>query len=149
MMNEAEPKTQTPPQVSPAGPVKPPQMPDHELLHRIGRGSYGEVWLARGVTGAYRAVKIVRRESFEHERPFEREFSGILQFEPISRTHQSQVDILHVGRGEGYFYYVMELADDQLTGQRIDPDSYAPRTLKSELFQRGKLPFARPAAVCV
>src|SRR5439155_26698660 len=28
--------------------------------------------------------------------------------------HESQVDILHVGRndGAGYFYYVMELADD-------------------------------------
>lgn len=118
-----------------------PLTPDHELLRRIGRGSYGEVWLARGATGAYRAVKIVRRESFDHDRPFEREFSGILKFEPLSRTHDSQVDILHVSRGEGYFYYVMELADDQFTGQQINPGSYAPRTVKSDLFQRGKLPF--------
>ena len=28
-----------------------PQIPDHELLRRIGRGSYGEVWLARNVMG--------------------------------------------------------------------------------------------------
>jgi hypothetical protein len=47
--------------------------------------------------GTYRAVKIVRRSSFDHERPFEREFEGIQKFEPISRTHDSQVDILHVG----------------------------------------------------
>src|SRR5687767_1773882 len=92
----------------------PPAIPDHELLRCIGRGSYGEVWLARNVMGAYRAVKIVYRDSFESDRPYEREFAGIKKFEPISRRHESQVDILHVGRNDqaGYFYYVMELADD-------------------------------------
>src|SRR5437868_6633908 len=89
-----------------------PQVPDHEMLRRIGGGSYGEVWLARSVMGTYRAVKIVYRDSFDNDRPFEREFTGIQKFEPISRSHESQVDILHVGKGEGYFYYVMELADD-------------------------------------
>jgi len=125
---------------SPALPVPPP-VPDHELIKRIGRGAYGEVWLARSVTGAYRAVKIVTRSSFDHERPFEREFEGILKFEPISRQHDSQVDILHVGRGDGYFYYVMELADDVVTGGQIHPDNYSPRTLKSDLFQRARIPF--------
>src|SRR5437870_6393621 len=92
----------------------PPSVPDHELLRCIGRGSYGEVWLARNVMGSYRAVKVVYRRAFEHDRPFEREFEGIRKFEPVSRTHESQVDILHVGRNDaaGYFYYVMELADD-------------------------------------
>src|SRR6266566_8280509 len=88
-----------------------PTIPDHELIRRIGSGSYGEVWLARSVMGTFRAVKIVYRESFDHDRPFEREFNGIQRFEPISCSHESQVDILHVGRNEGYFYYVMELAD--------------------------------------
>jgi hypothetical protein len=31
-----------------------PIITDHELVCRIGRGSYGEVWLARNVIGAYR-----------------------------------------------------------------------------------------------
>jgi tetratricopeptide (TPR) repeat protein len=122
-------------------PLPPPRVPDHELLRRIGRGAYGEVWLARNVTGAFRAVKIVHRQSFDHDRPFEREFEGILKFEPVSRTHDSQVDILHVGRGDDCFYYVMELADEQATGGQINPDHYTPRTLKSDLLFHGRLPF--------
>src|SRR5579863_9706035 len=104
-----------------------PVIPDHELVRCIGRGSYGEVWLARNVMGNYRAVKIVYRKTFENDRPFEREFNGIQKFEPISRSDNSQVNILHVGRKEGYFYYVMELADDETTGQTINPETYSAR----------------------
>src|SRR5438132_2653138 len=69
-----------------------PIIPDHDLLRKIGGGSYGEVWLARNALRAYRAVKIVRRQSFEHDRPFEREFAGIQRSEPISRSHEGLVD---------------------------------------------------------
>lgn len=118
-------------------------VPDHTLIRRIGRGSYGEVWLARNVMGAWRAVKFVHRRDFEDDRPFERELAGIQRFEPISRSHPSQLNILHVGRGPDGFYYVMELADDQGRGQEIDEGSYAPRTLRSELTQQGRLPYAQ------
>ncbi|MCW5551753.1 MAG: protein kinase [Verrucomicrobiae bacterium] len=131
----------TPPGGIPPKPPAPPRVPDHELLRRIGKGAYGEVWLARCALGTYRAVKIVHRASFDHDRPFEREFEGIRKFEPISRQHDSQVDILHVGRNGDCFYYVMELADDQATGGQINPDNYAPRTLKSDLQFHGRLPF--------
>src|SRR3954463_1457252 len=83
-------------------------VPDHEMLKLIGRGSYGEVWLARNVMGTYRAIKVVHRDAFDNDRPYEREYEGIRKFEPVSRTHDSQVDVLHVGRNEGSFYYVME-----------------------------------------
>src|SRR5213592_2808030 len=104
---------------------------DHELLHKIGAGSYGEVWLARSVMGTFRAVKIVHRNKFDNPRPFEREYEGIKKFEPISRIHEGFVDVLQVGRNdpENCFYYVMELADDQRSGQSIDPQNYQPRTL--------------------
>jgi eukaryotic-like serine/threonine-protein kinase len=97
----------------------PPPIPDHELVRRVGAGSYGEVWLARSVTGALRAVKIVYRRSFASDRPYAREFNGILKFEPISRTHPGLVSILHVGQNHaaGCFYYVMEVADDLERGQ--------------------------------
>ncbi|MBI3416577.1 MAG: tetratricopeptide repeat protein [Verrucomicrobia bacterium] len=142
-------------------------IPDHELLKPIGRGSYGEVWLVRNVLGEFRAVKIVWRHEFgDDARPFQREFEGIRRFEPISRSHPSQLAILHVGRNDeaGCFYYVMELADANVAASvslranssarptappveisaRIltDAATYSPRTLRSELKTRGALPVA-------
>src|SRR5437867_2798480 len=70
-----------------------PSIPDHQLLRRIGRGSYGEVWLARNVMGTLRAVKIVCRRDFSEAYPFEREFKGIQKYEPVSRTHDGLIDI--------------------------------------------------------
>src|SRR6185436_13591147 len=110
-----QPKTPSPPGSQDASALgDPPLVPDYELISRIGIGAYGTVWLARSTLGTFRAVKVVARGSFERDQPFEREFKGIQRFEPISLTHESQVKILHVGRNEvaGYFYYVMELADD-------------------------------------
>jgi eukaryotic-like serine/threonine-protein kinase len=90
-----------------------PAIPDHVLLRPIGRGAYGEVWLARNVMGVLRAVKIVERRNFDSDRPYEREFAGIQRYEPVSRLTDGLVHVLHVGRNDavGYFYYVMELAD--------------------------------------
>jgi WD40 repeat protein/tetratricopeptide (TPR) repeat protein len=145
----------------------PPHIADHQLLRIIGRGAYGDVWLARSATGAYRAVKIVHRARFENIRPFDREFAGMRRFEPVSRTHPGLVQILQVGRNEaeGYFYYVMELADplaaaappptadpssDDTTAllpedlgaghrRKVDPTDYAPTTLRDLMKQRGRL----------
>jgi WD40 repeat protein len=115
----------------PVSDAPPPPIPDFTMYRPIGRGAYGEVWLARSVTGVHRAVKIVRRDSFGDERPFEREFAGLKRFEPISVGQESQVGLLHVGRNEaeGFFYYVMELADDVETGEEIFPERYVPKTL--------------------
>src|SRR2546421_4449196 len=93
-----------------AAPV--PTISDHELLRKIGDGSYGEVSLARNAVGTLRAIKIVWGKTFWHAHPFGREFKGIQRFEPLSRDHEGLVDVLQIGRGEGYFYYIMELADD-------------------------------------
>jgi WD40 repeat protein len=126
------------------------------MLRRIGDGAYGDVWLARSVTGAYHAVKVVYRERFKEERPYVREFEGIRHFDPISREHPGLVDILHVAREENgdFFHYVMELADNWNDGvlavsptdssspdppaaptssvsepEVVDPQTYAPKTL--------------------
>jgi WD40 repeat protein/serine/threonine protein kinase len=133
------------------------------------------VWLARGVTGNLYAVKVVWRENFSSERPYEREFSGIVQFEPISRTHPGVVNVLHVGRDNaaGCFFYVMELADDANAPVEL-PDAksaaagasegnmpmkgsplakqaqeYVPRTLRADLKSRGRLPVSDVLALGV
>src|ERR1700722_8656800 len=121
----------------------PIPVPDYELLKPIGKGSYGTVWLARNIMGVYRAVKVIYRKTFKEKTPYERELSGIRSFEPISRSHEGFVDILHVGinHERECFYYVMELADDEKNGQNIDPASYVPNTLQKEILAREKLPF--------
>jgi serine/threonine protein kinase len=145
----------------PSEPGRKPVVPDYEMLRLIGKGAYGEVWLSRSILGEFRAVKVVWRRNLGEDRPFEREFEGIRRFEPVSRSHPSQLAILHVGKNEelGYFYYVMELADDasaenKVTNRKfkenkppavtrlppIVPDSYRPKTLRQVLRDQGALP---------
>src|SRR6059036_2477464 len=62
---DSTPSGTTPPEPSTLDSQLPPVIPDHQLLRRIGSGSYGEVWLGRSITGAWRAVKVVYRKSFE------------------------------------------------------------------------------------
>lgn len=147
----------SPARARPAPPIAPaaaattvsradPRIPDYDLLRQIGSGSYGDVWLARGLTGAYRAVKIVWRDRFPDAEPFEREFRGLKEFTALG-LDASQLALLHVGQDEraGFFYYVMELADDAATGRAIDPARYVPLTARELKVRRGRL----PAAECI
>jgi len=130
-----------------------PQIPDHTVHRCIGEGGYGRVWLARTVMGVWRAVKTVDRDAFESASSYDREFSGVRRFEPLSRSHEGFVDILQTGEDpvRRCFHYIMELADDAsvLPGDDVrsglDPDRYRPRTLSEDLRSRGRI----PAAECV
>ena len=125
-------------------PPAPPDVPDHALLRVIGEGSYGEVWLARNAVGTMRAVKVIQREKFDSDRPYEREFGGLQKYEPLSRSHEGLVDVLHLGRNNraGYFFYVMELADaaDPEPSASGGHGSYLPRTMSSEIRRHGRVP---------
>jgi serine/threonine protein kinase len=121
-------------------------VPEHQPMRCIGRGAYGEVWLARNALGALRAVKLVHRTRFDTDRPYEREFEGLRRYEPVSRLHPGLVQILQVGRDDvaGFFYCIMELADpaeDPEPGADAD-GGYVPKTLHRVLRRRGRLPFA-------
>jgi CHASE2 domain-containing sensor protein len=116
-----------------------PVIPDHALLRRIGKGAYGEVWLARNAVGIYHAVKIVFQKEFHSAEPYDREFGGIRRFMPVSHEHPGLMRVLHVGRNDeaAYFYYMMELGDGQAGGPGFDPVTYTAKTLDSERRRLG------------
>src|SRR5438552_3651091 len=108
--------------------IPPGNLADYERIRLVAQGSYGSVWLARNrLTGSLFALKFIAERSFKEARPYRREFEAILAFEPISRSHPGFVNILYVGEADGGFFYVMELADDVASGEKIDPVSYQPR----------------------
>jgi serine/threonine protein kinase len=127
--------------IGPCQPEVEPVVSEHKLIRVIGAGSGGQVWLASNVLGTYRAVKVVYATR-GNRRPLQHEFSAILKYEPVSRLHDGLVDILQVGYNEaaGYFYYVMELADDAVNGRTIDPEHYIPRTLASDAALHKRFP---------
>ena len=133
--------------------MQPPEIPDHDLLRLIGRGAYGEVWLARNVMGVMRAVKIVRRDSFDSHRPFDREFAAVKRYEPVSRKAAGLVNVLHAGRAAdgSHFHYVMELADSAEPGvdASAEPDKYTPCTLRTQISRMGRMPVAECLEVAV
>ena len=134
---EDDPRDKPQAQGTPTGPAT---TPDYVSLREIGVGSYGRVWLVQDRTsGEYCAVKIIYRHLFEDEAPYNKERAGVQRFRELSTSSRSLLRIIHVGLHdeEGYFYYLMELADDRQTGQGFSPANYAPRTLKWELEKNG------------
>ena len=120
------------------------KIPGLELLRTVGRGAYGQVWLAQTVDGTFRAVKIVSRSDFDDPRPFEREAQALERCAIITRSTPELLPILRYALsadGE-YLYYVMELADDLEKGRAIDPVSYQPCSLRSLLRRDKRLPLS-------
>ncbi len=126
-----------------------PLIPNYTLLRCVGRGAYGEVWLGRDLVSTLVAVKIIYRDRLPSEAPYEREFRGLQKFMPISRSHPGFVHILHVGRNEneGHFYYVMEAGDDEVSGQKIDPETYSARNLSNEIKRHKRFSPAECVAI--
>ena len=127
-----------PPQSSPTLPIPArvgsatdlPETPDYELVDPpFGEGSYGKVWLARNAIGQWQALKAVYLAKFGAQtQAYDREFSGIKNYKPISDRHPAllRVDFVSKKKRAGYFYYVMELADGLEPGWEKNPSSYVP-----------------------
>ena len=100
-------------------------IPDFELLSRIGSGGFGEVWVARHrLHGEFCALKLVYHHS-------DIELSGVRTYRHRAKDHPGLVPIEYVGEIQGCFYYVMPLADDVKGSAAIrGPDEYEPKTLE-------------------
>jgi CHASE2 domain-containing sensor protein len=112
-----------------------PEIPGYELLSSpFGQGAYGRVWLARNSAGQWRAVKVIYLKNFRNNvSPYDREFSGISRYQPISDKHPSLLHVDFVSEKlAGHFYYVMELGDPLEPGWERAPSTYKPRDLASE-----------------
>lgn len=134
---------------TPEGEQPEVHIPEYNLLKCIGRGAYGEVWLARNRVGIYHAIKIVFRKRLNEVTAYEREFRGIRKYMPVSLKHAGLVRILYVGRNDhaGYFFYIMELGDDENAGQEVNPETYTPRNFAKDLQKRNHLPVAECVAM--
>jgi serine/threonine protein kinase len=111
-----------------------PDAPEYELFEPpFGEGGFGKVWLARNAIGQWQALKAVYRAKFDNPGPYEAEFNGLQKYKPVSERHPGllRIDLVSRKKGEGYFYYVMELGDPRTPGWEQNPASYKPKDLES------------------
>jgi hypothetical protein len=113
----------------------PPDVPDFDLIRPIGRGGFGQVWLATNrTTGHLRAVKVIPLHRAGTSDPAGREIMSITRLEAnLRRQHPSLLVIHHVGKTAEHLFYVMDAADD-VSGARASAGAgYRPATLESRL----------------
>lgn len=120
-------------------PVEPPH---HFLLRRLGKGGFGEVWLARQtVTEHYRACKLI---------PADRslELDGLKRLRQKVPPHPGLFPVEDVGVADGWLYALMPLADNAIASNSpIGAESYSPMTLEIHRERRGRLSAQDAASV--
>jgi serine/threonine protein kinase len=145
-----QPASKVPPQVQETG---------YDCIKEIGSGGYGYVYLLSSKESRsqrYVAGKFVHREAFGFPgdpaagEGYKRALEGLQNFRSVSIESEYLLRIFEVRERheEGYFCYMMELADDIESGRNVDAHSYKPRTLKNEL-ERSGLRLRLPAKQCI
>jgi serine/threonine protein kinase len=113
----------------------PPDVPDYDLIRPIGKGAFGQVWLAKNrTTGHLCAVKLISLERSRTTDLAGREITSITRLEENFRSqHPNLLCIHHVGKTADHLFYVMDLADDVSGDLACPGTSYQPATLQSRL----------------
>jgi eukaryotic-like serine/threonine-protein kinase len=112
-----------------------PEVPDFDLLRPVGRGGFGEVWLARNrTTGHLRAIKLIPLRQPGTGNAAAREISSLSRLEShLHCDHPNLLPIHHVGRTASHLFYVMDPADDSSGAAASDDIGYRPATLQTRL----------------
>ena len=115
-------------------PPPPTEIPDYELLHLIGRGGFGQVWLCRNRhDGHFYAAKTIHKSNGI-------ELEGVREYKKRAEANPYLVPIGHVGEAGEFYYYIMPLADDAKGSATLrSPEHYEPMTLERYLARQGRL----------
>jgi len=97
------------------------------LLGLIGRGNFGEVFLAEDPEGNRKAVKVFAPELTDR-RAFELEYNGMEHAHRLT-PHPNLVPVESVGRTEYCIYYTMPAAD------ALNENPYTPHTLYNRMVR--------------
>jgi serine/threonine protein kinase len=110
-------------------------VPDFDLVRSVGRGGFGEVWLAvNRTTGQLRAVKVVPLRQAGETDAAAREIASLTRLQAcLGSPHPNLMTIHHVGKTAEYLFYVMDPADDVAGGPASNTAGYRPATLESRL----------------
>jgi hypothetical protein len=117
-------------------PALSPDVPDHDLLRELKRGTFGAVHVARNRHDrSFCAVKILFADKQEVER------AAIEHYQRIGKDHPFLVPIYHFGQAAEDYYYTMPLADDfHGPAPFCSVDQYEPHTLHLDHQRRAPLP---------
>ncbi len=123
-----------------------PAVPGYALLFPIGRGAYGEVFLAEDAAGRRVALKVVTLRAELTDKMLLRELGGLKRFLAVAESdpHLVRIHELLEDLPCGGFAYAMELADS-IHGHGIA--DYAPLTLRHRLKTTGRLSVAESLTI--
>lgn len=125
-----------------------PTIPGYTLLSPIGRGAYGEVFLAEDAAGRRLALKVVSPRPELTDKMLQRELGGLKRFLAVAESdpHLVRIHELIENLPCGGFAYAMELADSVHGHGLAD---YAPLTLRHRLKTAGRLPVVECLQVAI
>ncbi|RJP37169.1 MAG: serine/threonine protein kinase [Phycisphaerales bacterium] len=115
------------------------------MLHVIGSGASGTVWLAEEtLSGLQRAVKLLPKGEIAvadgatgAAAAGSRELDGLREYQRVAERQPHLLQIFHVGESDGFFYYVMQLADPAPPGVERAQDGDDPARAGDDLAPAG------------
>ena len=134
-----EPGARNPKQVS--SPAAGTLIDGYRLIHPIGQGGFGTLWLAANEsTGRRVAVKCIQGEE-----QVPQELAALRKYVYVAASSENLLQVEHINRDELRLWLVTALADSMTGGDTAD--SYKALSLANQLEARGHLPDEEAARI--